>query len=249
MKLLVMSDLHTEFAPPYLPLVAADVVIMAGDIGIGTRGLDFVLKNFTDTPVIYVAGNHEFYGQSLDRHIATLRKRADGTNVHVLENECVQIGHVRFLGCTLWSGFDLHGDGADALEAMQHARVRMSDYSSIFGTDRIPVTPDIIRDIHLRSRAWLTGMLCEPFTGATVVVTHHLPSEQSLPPDNETAVAPAYASNLNILLDTFPISLWIHGHSHYNVDYRHGGTRIVSNQRGYPHDLCPGFRADAVVDV
>jgi hypothetical protein len=32
------------------------------------------------------------------------------------------------------------------------------------------------------------------------------------------------------------MKLWVHGHTHHCVDYELGGTRILSNQRGYPRD-------------
>ena len=35
---------------------------------------------------------------------------AEGTNVHVLENDSVEIGGYRFFGCTLWSNMELLGD-------------------------------------------------------------------------------------------------------------------------------------------
>lgn len=36
--------------------------------------------------------------------------------------------------------------------------------------------------------------------------------------------------------------LWIHGHTHHNVDYRIGPTRVLTNQRGYaPDDVAPAF--------
>jgi len=45
----------------------------------------------------------------------------------------------------------------------------------------------------------------------------------------------AFASDLDSLIRASRIPLWIHGHTHYNVDYKIGATRIYSNQRGYPN--------------
>jgi hypothetical protein len=41
----------------------------------------------------------------------------------------------------------------------------------------------------------------------------------------------------------------IHGHTHHNVDYRIGGTRVLTNQRGYPDQLCKGFDPNLVVEL
>ncbi len=48
-------------------------------------------------------------------------------------------------------------------------------------------------------------------------------------------------SDLEDLIRRFDVDLWLHGHTHHNVDYRVGDTRVVSNQRGYPDQPVPGF--------
>src|SRR5258707_653112 len=69
MRIHVLSDLHLEGPrPPFQPPpVAADVVVLAGDISTGAGGVDWAKRlspAFEERPVLYVAGNHEFYGQS-----------------------------------------------------------------------------------------------------------------------------------------------------------------------------------------
>jgi hypothetical protein len=60
--------------------------------------------------------------------------------------------------------------------------------------------------------------------------------ERSIPIGYETSeLSPAYASNLEqdiIEMKHYP-ALWVHGHSHNNVDYDIGNTRVLSNQRAY----------------
>ena len=79
MKLLVLSDLHVEFAP-FVPdaeaIQAADVVVLAGDIHKGVQGMDWARKTFLNQEIIYVAGNHEFYGQHWDKLLDRLRAQA-----------------------------------------------------------------------------------------------------------------------------------------------------------------------------
>lgn len=111
-RLLVLSDLHVEFAP-FVPdatvLQGVDAVVLAGDIHQGTRGIEWARKTFSSLPVIYVAGNHEFYGHHWDRLLDELRAAAELWDVHFLENDAVSLGGVRFLGCTLWSDFEYFG--------------------------------------------------------------------------------------------------------------------------------------------
>ena len=107
MKLHVLSDLHTEFADFDLPETGADVVILAGDVGVGSGGLEWLQKQRLDKPVIYVPGNHEFYGHDISL-VERLRNNAP-SNVHVLDNQSIVIEDVRFLGSILWTDFQLFG--------------------------------------------------------------------------------------------------------------------------------------------
>ena len=92
MRIRVLSDLHREFGPIKLPDVAADVVVLAGDIDRGARGVTWARIRFPDTPVLYVAGNHEFYDERIGRLHEKLREAAAGSNVHILENETLELG-------------------------------------------------------------------------------------------------------------------------------------------------------------
>jgi Icc-related predicted phosphoesterase len=77
-------------------------------------------------------------------------------------------------------------------------------------------------------------MLAEPFDGKTVVVTHHAPSSQSVHPRYaRDLLTPAFASNLENLVEGDRVALWIHGHMHESFDYEIYGTRVVCNPRGY----------------
>ncbi len=104
MRLLLLSDLHREFGDIDIPENSADVIVLAGDIDIGTRGVGWAKRVF-DKPVVYVGGNHENYGHSVPAFGQKLRDAAEGSNVRFLENDSVIINGVRFLGCTLWTDF------------------------------------------------------------------------------------------------------------------------------------------------
>src|SRR5690554_3685776 len=110
MKLQVYSDLHLEFEPLSPAPTDVDVIVLAGDIHIGDKGVLWALETFPDRPVIYVLGNHEFYTHKYPGLITKLKSLAQGTNVHVLEKDSVKIDGVAFHGCTLWTDFALFGD-------------------------------------------------------------------------------------------------------------------------------------------
>ncbi len=62
MKIRILSDLHLEFQDWVPPKSDVDIVVLAGDIHVGDHGIDWAPRSFPPTPVIYVPGNHEFYG-------------------------------------------------------------------------------------------------------------------------------------------------------------------------------------------
>src|SRR5687768_17337023 len=107
MRIRVLSDLHCEFEPYSPPPAAADVVVLAGDIHHATKGLDWAAGHFPGQTVVYVAGNHEYYGESLPKLTQQLRERAAELGIAFLENDAITIGGVRFLGCTLWTDVQL----------------------------------------------------------------------------------------------------------------------------------------------
>jgi predicted phosphodiesterase len=231
MKLHILSDLHIEFADFELPETDADVIVLAGDIGVGVSGLEWMKKQRPSKPFIYVPGNHEFYGHDMAL-VGELRDAAP-RNIHVLDNERVVVDGVRFLGAVLWTDFRLFGE-ADKWFSTQRARQNMNDFFAIQYEGRRFTPTDSIA-VHETSRQWLTGELQQPFDGKTVVVTHHAPSARSVPPRFATdLLTPAFASNLEHLMDGQRAALWIHGHTHDPFDYEINGTRVICNPRGYP---------------
>ncbi|HSF48934.1 MAG TPA: metallophosphoesterase [Burkholderiales bacterium] len=240
MKLHVLSDIHLEFGylPP--PRAEADVTVLAGDIGLGLAGAEWAREIARERPVIYVCGNHEYYRQPPVPLVQQAIKSAlDGSAVRYLENESVVVDGVRFLGATLWSDFALFGDQQ---RGMLTAQQRMSDYVAIT-MERIsprgrrirkPLQPADTLAFHCESRSWLEEELNADFLGKTVVVTHHLPSPRSLPyAHREQSASVAYASELEGLMGSARVALWIHGHVHHSCCYQMNGTHIVCNPRGY----------------
>ena len=208
MKLHILNDLHIEFEDFDTPATDADVVILAGDIGVGVEGLRWAEERFPDRPMIYVPGNHEFYHHDLSL-IEELKEQAP-EHIHVLNDDQVTIDGVRFLGSVLWTDFGLFGE-ADRLFAMQQVRRQMTDFSIIRNGGQRFTPEDAIR-LHTASRGWLVTMLAEHFAGKTVVVTHHAPSSRSVHPRYASdLLTPAFASNLENLMDGDRAALWVHG--------------------------------------
>lgn len=270
----VLSDVHLEFNRwrKIWPLaeLECDLHVLACDIGVGLQGLEWALK--LNKPVIYIFGNHEYYGQRTTTRLwEKARAKVKGTHVHLLENESIVIDGVRFVGCTLWTDFCLLGD-ARLQEMMIYASQVMSDYKNILssspftsqgwldmpystGRSSVKITPRQVLDWHQQSRAYLERELATESNGQwarTIVVTHHAPTEKSLPYGKVTAkYEVAYASNLDDLVPR--AVLWIHGHVHEAREYSlQNGGRIVVNCRGYLDSgihAAAGFKWNKVVEV
>ena len=234
MKIQLASDLHLEMLVKRFPQTRivepapeVDLLVLAGDIHSATKAVDV----FGDwpVPVLYIAGNHEFYSERWEQTRAALRATCAGTQVHFLDNDTIEFGGVRFLGCTLWTDFRLLG--MTQKESMQEVPRWLNDYLLI-RTARGKLRPYQTLADHEESRRWLEKELDKPFSGKTVVVTHHGPHPLSIHPRYAgSRVNGGFVSDLTTLL--FKADLWLHGHVHDSFDYRVGGCRVVANPAGY----------------
>jgi predicted phosphohydrolase len=236
------SDVHLEFASLKAPDNDADVIVAAGDIGIGTQGIDWLKA--LNKPVIYVAGNHEFYSHEYRQALQSIRMQCADNNIHFLENDSFIFQGVRFLGCTLWA--DLFVDGNKKAEALGKT---LNDFKRIQFDEKFFDAVEFSR-LHQNSTAWLGQQLAQPFSGKTVVITHHAPSLWSWNDSAHALKKLAYCSDLKPLLHEYEVSAWIHGHVHSQMDYRIAGTRILCNPRGYAGTkIAPGFDQNRMVEI
>lgn len=265
-RILYMSDLHLEMErwrlsipgwqdflrrrraarnhPLRGPLLtgheAIDLVVLAGDIHCGLRGIVYAerLSEYFSAPVVYVAGNHEYYHQHMDLLEPALRSAATHSNgaVRFLDNDIASFSfagqRLHVLGCTLWTDFSLHDDAA---EAMDYAAIYMNDYRAIRRVSTF-FRPEHALARHEQARRWLRGTVArlrrEEPDAKIVAVTHHAPHEAVL--GRRTGrIAPAYASHLLSEFRAAKPDLWIHGHTHYRHDSMLDGIRVVSAPRGY----------------
>lgn len=249
MKLHILSDLHLElfgFQPDLAAVAAADVIVLADDIHKGIRAIAWARKAFPDKPIVYVAGNHEYYDHYWFFLIEEMRAEARIHGVHFLENDAVTIDGVRFLGATLWTDFEFNAPSRKS-QNMRLSESEMADYMLINPAlrvgqpyARLKAAQTIAR--HRTSIAWLKSELPKGDAGNTVVITHHYPHKNSCAPKwAKDPMNNAFGSN--IPLDTLlGATLWVHGHTHDSFDCQVKGTetgteksvRVVCNPRGYP---------------
>ena len=241
MNIQLMSDLHLEVHPQFVPEPApdADLLVLAGDIGSyqndsQVAGDNFGLERFSPlpqwggwpTPVVFVPGNHEYDMQDFDAAHDRLRRTCDRLGLLWLERETLVLDGVRFVGTTLWSNFDALADHEQCTDLTRRLRLRQKAfraanfYLAKTGTTRAgtPWLAEPMREQALACMAWLEDALARPFDGATVAITHFAPSLRSADP--RYGLAPGTAGFCNALDHLLPrATLWLHGHLHAPSDY------------------------------
>jgi len=246
MKFLLASDLHTEFWKGKCPLPSLpnpdeyDVVILAGDIGIGTTGIEWALEYFPmDKEILYLAGNHEFYHQDYHQFRIDARKAVEGTRIKLLDPGVVEYDDCVVIGATLWSSLFLNGYPYQ--QDWQYERA-LSDFRVIKYEGK-NFSAENMRTINKRETEFIVTSLGSE--KKTIVVTHFLPSQDCIAPqylgDN---LNPYFCNDLdwimeeNKILDWImeenKIDVWCSGHTHIPYDKTHkSGTRLVCNSYGY----------------
>jgi len=250
MKIFPLSDIHAEFhqdgGAEFAKSAAlrkdVDVLVVAGDCGTRTRtrqGIPCIvamLEKLCDSfpHVVYVMGNHEYYmTSSLEEMPQVLAAfAATHPNFHWLHRSTVEIDGHRFLGTTLWFRDDPTSVGV---------RWKMNDF------DLIPHFASRVFQENAKNVEFLRRMM-KP---GDVVVTHHLPTHLSVPPEFKSSPLTAfYVTDMSKEVLRLKPTLWVHGHAHHSFDYRLGQTRIVANPFGYiQHGENVGFDWNKVVEI
>ena len=267
MKTHILSDVHNELLSldedsslatntnnsqwhGAIPETEADLVVLAGDIDSGTRGIKWAIKESErlDKPFIYVAGNHEFFNREYHSTLKQMREVSQGTNVHFLECDEVIINDVRFLGTTLWTDYDAV-ENISRYDAMKICQDTLNDHQLIRMSPDGLFTTRHAFELHAKSVRWLRDKL-NSYEGdnKTVVVTHHGPSkacQHKKFPINP--VSAAFYSDLDVLVGKADV--WISGHSHSNLDTMIKNCRLISNQPGYPSEKVEGFSSDKIIEL
>ena len=241
MRLHAVSDLHLEFGWVSLPIVEADVLILAGDIGVKSKSTVDWLQEYAPAykAVIHVPGNHEYYGSEMhevDKFFTDVEREIP--NYRYANDHLIEVGDQRFICSPLWTNY------RGSIDAEFDVRFKVNDFRQIlYNNNRL--LPSHYTDLYEKSVKFMRELI----TPDTVVVTHWAPipecQDPNLPNDS---VSWYFVNDLRqLVLDTNP-KLWITGHTHYNVDFMFGKTRIFSNQAGYPEEHT-GFDPSKVVEV
>lgn len=260
-KVKCVSDLHLETCEDgngVPDLGSGEILILGGDILCARHfkkdgNLHKVYKDFLQKcvdnfdEVLYINGNHEFYGYNVDGTFNVLAENLP-EGIHYLENDFVVIKDWVFLCCTLWTDFRKE----NPLEMMESSRF-MNDYKTIrIGSNYRKLNPDDTLKFHKKSKQFILEKL-EQFKDHKVwIATHHAPSYQSIHPKYRTETTNgSYASDLDDLILNHPqIKYFSHGHTHESMNYFIGDCQVICNPRGYfPSQMNPNFDPNFEIEV
>ncbi|MDE8763661.1 MULTISPECIES: metallophosphoesterase [Rhizobium] len=270
MRAWIISDLHYSRMDALVGLPFrvpdADICICAGDISEDiSMSIAYLRRDIeSHMPVVLVLGNHDYYNSSIEFALERARREIEGTRIHLLENESIEMAGCRFVGATLWTDFAVSvGDDEHIPPEERRTKAfglvpyRMADFEWIFRSDtRSPgenglITVREILERHIASRSFIDRELEKPFDGRTFVITHHAPLIQSFDPRFYGDITnAAYGSDLSDLVARRRPSVWIHAHIHKFRDYMADKTRVICNPRGYGGERdTSGFRPGFVIHL
>jgi len=222
MNIQIISDLHLDynvnipFNRFFIP--SADYLIIAGDLCSSSYyGTNEFLAIYKDAfkKIIYIPGNHEYYGNTFEDSTFIFKHEFD--NVIYTNNHTIIIDDVRFICTTLWSGADF------MVTSM------INDYRQIRCFDIV-----VENEAHKYSVDWLNEELSKPFSGTTIIVSHHLPLYEVVSLRYKgNKINSAFVSNQSALFRNHKIDYWIHGHSHDSNITNFGDSKIIRNAFGY----------------
>lgn len=230
----LLSDLHLEFFNNYqetsfFNLLKSQVekdepefAILAGDITNfsdpkeAQRDMQSLISLYGK--VVYVPGNHEFYGNKIETGAKVLRELKDlhKDKLILLDNDSVSfVGH-NWVGGTMW-----FPKGASYVQ-----KGYLNDFRRI---------ADAEPDIYERHDDFVFNTI-PMFTKDCIVVTHHLPFPESIDERYKKDwlnIFFMYDCTKHLKKTEIP-KMWFHGHTHHPCSYTTtDGIVVKCNPKGY----------------
>jgi len=238
MKILLLSDLHLEFLKTFPKINGnANLAILVGDIGKITCSnfIDF-FKYMSETfkKVIYVPGNHEYYGKVPICELKQMYKDelSKFPNISLLDNDTVEYDGYRFIGSTLWS----NPESAKGLNDFKMIHKKEGD-------NVVPISIYDFKAMHVEAKDFIKDELAKDDM-PKILVTHFPPLRNGTSHPKYFPPNPYFANTLEDLdFNLKNVKAWLSGHTHFSYDFEKDGIRFLSNQFGYPGEFSDaGFK-------
>lgn len=223
-----------------------DIVVLAGDIHTQFNHRVILDQIPPTVKVLFVAGNHEYYGTEFDRvNNFFYELQAEYTNFYHLHNKTFIIDGVHFYGGTMFTDFNLYGE-TEAWFAKADAKGCIADFHWILKGDRRWTVTDHEEE-HQLFREGLELFLKGEHE-KRVVITHFMPTEKVAHPQFAgSKLNPYFTANMERFMGWK--GLWLCGHGHSNADVMIGDTRVVINPKGYGRENAEGFIPNLIVEI
>lgn len=256
MKLTILSDLHIDINHNYdfSNLKDQEFVIICGDIS----GNPLNVKHWVNENIsrgLFIEGNHLGYEKSGQYQIdfkqgaqRWLGSQFDGSSgVKYLENDIHIVDDIVFIGCTLYTDFNLYNPTRDPRRQKDYMNIIQSSLND-FRHVMCEVDENIQRVTaydylmwHNESITYIEKICQEYPDKKIVIISHHAPSKKSIAPQfqygMESRYNAGYASNLEWLIKKYKnIRLWVHGHVHCDNSYKIRQCRVISRPFGYHNE-------------
>lgn len=235
-KYFIVSDLHLEFRQGkeeefwerFPEHGEVKTCICAGDLTVIRNPRAF--SHFSELcsrfdKVIYVPGNHEYYGSNpieTDNALNEIVSRLSPVLTLLRAGDVLIHDGQRFIGDTMWFP----------------DRPEVHVYKGMI-TDSFKIA-GMFPWAFERSTAFMSH-LRDNITEDDVVITHHIPNDVDTEPKWKSALTQPYFINDTchryfIDPETLRPKAWIYGHTHGKHDYTIGRTRFICNPLGYPFE-------------
>ena len=253
MKLLIYSDLHLKyqsepFTAPEQIKDMVDIVVILGDILEGPESIDWASREFPNNKVLFVAGDHEYYGGDFYKRKLEIDLRARlFNNITFLDNSSVKIGDFTFHGGTMWT--DFRNTTLKETDVKKACKNTIQDFKKIRFGERM-ITPEDMCSLHYSFKAWLKRAIVG--NGKDIVLTHFAPlKELTIERYQNTKLNPYFNPDLKEFKGKVP--LWLFGHTHACWDRVFKDTRYISNALGYTKNIKnpedPNFTIGKIIDL
>lgn len=244
MEIGFISDIHNDVISDqynvnnFMSHVYFDYIVLGGDIAeyhniikhIGQYTLWFKRIKNQCKKLIWLMGNHEFYGnrESIQEALDFYKKTFPF--VKIVYSDSIKVKDTLLVFSTLWSSLE-NNDPLARLNCSGSNGV--NDFHLIKYRNGELMSDD---DYYIEHCALVENIKYELENheyNKCIVFTHHAPSFKSINPRHESSkINGAYYSDLESLMYDYKIDYWCHGHLHTFNDYMINNTRVISNKMG-----------------
>lgn len=243
----VSSDIHLEFFKKYQVdimikkvnevmlkynnIIEDKILLLAGDIcTIKNDNLVYFLENIQNmfAKIIYVPGNHEYYGLSITEGNRLLKEKIEklnesNNNIILLNNgsHYDDKHEILIIGTSLWS--NLAHNNYDIILA----KYMINDFRYIQD-----FKPQDYLDMFNSNLKFLERELENNRDTNKIIITHHMPSYDLIAEEYKGEINVCFASDLNYLFNS-SIKAWIYGHTHCPTEKILNDTLCKCNPIGY----------------